>query len=99
MAQGQVVSEAFTSEVDPLKCSTCGRCVEICPFGAIDWTDWKDMTGEERKVALANAAECKGCGLCVASCLSGAIQLKGFTDEEILAMVNTTAETHELSVA
>ncbi len=99
MAQGQVVSEAFTSEVDPLKCSTCGRCVEICPFGAIDWTDWKDMTGEDRKVALANAAECKGCGLCVASCLSGAIQLKGFTDEEILAMVNTTAETHELSVA
>ena len=99
MAQGQVVSEAFTAEVDPLKCSTCGRCVEICPFGAIDWTDWKDMMGEDRKVALANPAECKGCGLCVASCLSGAIQLKGFTDEEILAMVNTTAETHELSVA
>ncbi len=99
MAQGQVVSEAFTAEVDPVKCSTCGRCVEICPFGAMDWTDWKDMTGEDRKVALANPAECKGCGLCVASCLSGAIQLKGFTDEEILAMVNTTAETHELSVA
>ncbi len=99
MAQGKVVSEAFTAEVDPLKCSTCGRCVDICPFGAIDWTDWKAMTGEDRKVALANPAECKGCGLCVASCLSGAIQLKGFTDEEILAMVNTTAETHELSVA
>jgi heterodisulfide reductase subunit A len=99
MAQGQVVSEAFTAEVDPCKCSTCGRCVGICPFGAIDWTDWKDMMGESRKVALANPAECKGCGLCVASCLSGAIQLKGFTDEEILAMVNTTAETHEQTVA
>jgi heterodisulfide reductase subunit A len=99
MAQGQVVSEAFTAEVDPLKCSTCGRCVEICPFSAMDWSDWKDMMGESRKVALANPAECKGCGLCVASCLSGAIQLKGFTDEEILAMVNTTAETHERSVA
>jgi heterodisulfide reductase subunit A-like polyferredoxin len=57
------------------------------------------MMGESRKIALANPAECKGCGLCVASCLSGAIQLKGFTDEEILAMVNTTAETHERSVA
>jgi heterodisulfide reductase subunit A len=99
MAQGQVVSEAFTAEVDPRKCSTCGRCVDICPFGAIDWTDWKDMAGENRRVALANPAECKGCGLCVASCLSGAIQLKGFTDEEILAMVNTTAEAHELGVA
>jgi heterodisulfide reductase subunit A len=99
MAQGQVVSEAFTAEVDPHKCSTCGRCVDICPFGAIDWTDWKDMAGENRRVALANPAECKGCGLCVASCLSSAIQLKGFTDEEILAMVNTTAETHDLGVA
>ncbi len=99
MAQGKVVSEAFTAEVDPLKCSACGRCTVICPFGAIDWTDWKDMMGESRKVALANPAECKGCGLCVASCLSGAIQLKGFTDEEILAMVNTTAESYELTVS
>ncbi|MFH1951028.1 MAG: CoB--CoM heterodisulfide reductase iron-sulfur subunit A family protein, partial [Pseudomonadota bacterium] len=90
MARGMVVSEAFISEVSPLKCSACGRCVNICPFGAIDWTELKSSPKEIREVAAVNPAECKGCGLCVASCLSGAVQLKGFTDEEVLAMVNTT---------
>ena len=89
MARGQVITDAFTCEVDPTRCSACGRCVEICPFGATDWTDWKDMTGNVRRVAMINPAECKGCGLCSSSCLSSAIKLKGFTDEEILAMVNT----------
>ena len=98
MAQGQVISEAFTSEVDPFRCSACGRCVDICPFGAIDWTDWRDLSGKDRSAALVNPAECKGCGLCASSCLSGAIKPKGFTDEEILAMVNTTIEGHELTL-
>ena len=90
MAQGRVVTEALVSEVNPFMCSTCGRCVEICPFGAIDWTEFKISPERTRQVAAVNPTECKGCGLCVASCLSSAIQLKGFTDEEILAMVNTT---------
>ncbi|MBW1780192.1 MAG: CoB--CoM heterodisulfide reductase iron-sulfur subunit A family protein [Deltaproteobacteria bacterium] len=89
MARGQVITDAFTCEVNPSRCSACGRCLEICPFGAIDWADWKDPTGVVRGVALVNPAECKGCGLCASSCLSSAIKLKGFTDEEILAMVGT----------
>lgn len=97
MAQGRVVSDAFVSEVDPMRCSACGRCVDICPFGAIDWTDWKDLKGETRSVASVNPAECKGCGLCASSCLSGAIELEGFTDEEILAMVNTVIDSHEIA--
>lgn len=91
MAQGRVVTEALVSEVNPFMCSACGRCVEICPFGAIDWTEFKISPERTRQVAAINPTECKGCGLCVASCLSSAVQLKGFTDEEILAMVNTTA--------
>jgi heterodisulfide reductase subunit A len=98
MAQGRVVTEAFTSEVEPSRCSACGRCMDICAFGAIDWKDLKSLPDEKRKVAVINSAECKGCGLCVASCLSGAIQIKGFTDEEILAMVNTTLEHPEFPV-
>lgn len=90
MSQGQVVSEAYTSEINPLHCSACGRCIQICPFGAIDWVDCRGAAGEVPMVVQVNSAECKGCGLCVASCLSGAIQLKGFTDEEIFAMVSAT---------
>lgn len=95
MAQGRVITDALISEVDPLRCSSCGRCINICPFGAIDWADRKAPSGETRKVALVNPAECKGCGLCVSSCLSGAIQLNGFNDEEILAMVNSVIESSE----
>ena len=99
MARGRVITDAFICEVDPVRCSACGRCVEICPFGAIDWTDWKDLKGETRSVAMVNPTECKGCGLCSSSCLSSAIKLKGSTDEEILAMVNTVIDSKGLALS
>ena len=64
--------------------------MEVCPFGAIDWNESEEAPGKTSRVAMVNPAECKGCGLCAASCLSGAVQMRGFTDEQILAMVNTT---------
>ena len=57
-------------------------------FKAIDWGETRSEDGTMKSVAAINQTECKGCGLCVSSCLSGAIQLKGFTDEEIFAMVD-----------
>jgi len=87
MARGQVVSDAFVSEVDPSLCSACGRCVTVCPFGAVDWAEARTSEGGKKNVAKVNPAECKGCGLCTASCLSGAIRLPGFTDEQIFAMI------------
>ncbi|MEW6671092.1 MAG: CoB--CoM heterodisulfide reductase iron-sulfur subunit A family protein [Thermodesulfobacteriota bacterium] len=94
MARRQVVTEAFTSEVNPLRCSACGRCVEICPFGAVGWIESRNSEGGTVRIARVNSTECKGCGLCAASCLSGALQLKGFTDEQILAMVGAGMEGH-----
>lgn len=87
MATGVVVSDAFVAEVDPALCSACGRCLKVCPFGAVDWSDLAAPEHGSELVAKVNAAECKGCGLCAASCLSGAIRLSGFTDEQILAMI------------
>jgi heterodisulfide reductase subunit A len=87
MARGQVVSDAFVSEVEPSLCSACGRCVAVCPFGAVDWAEVRTSEGGQKRVAKINPAECKGCGLCTASCLSGAIRLPGFTDEQIFAMI------------
>ena len=89
LAQGKVVSEAFVAEVDPAWCSACGRCVNICPFGAVDWAEVRTPDGATRPVASVNPAECKGCGLCSSSCLSGAIRISGFTDQQILAQIAT----------
>jgi heterodisulfide reductase subunit A-like polyferredoxin len=65
--------------VSPTRCSACGVCVSICPFGAPEFND--------RGLSEINQALCKGCGLCVASCRSGAIDLKGFEDKHIFAMI------------
>ena len=88
MANGLVVTEAYTSEVDPTRCSACGRCITICPFGAVDWAENASPQNGASKVAKVNATECKGCGLCVSSCLSSAIRLRGFSDGQIFAMID-----------
>jgi len=88
MANGMVVTDAYTSEVDPTRCSACGRCIRICPFGAVDWAESASPQNGASKVAKVNATECKGCGLCVSSCLSSAIRLRGFSDGQIFAMID-----------
>jgi heterodisulfide reductase subunit A len=68
--------------VDPNCCSSCGVCVEVCPYSAPQFIE---NTGK----AEVQATLCKGCGLCVASCRSGAIHLKGFDTGQIMAMIQT----------
>ena len=68
--------------VDPNFCSSCGVCVEVCPYSA---PKFNENTGK----AEIQPTLCKGCGLCVASCRSGAIHLKGFDTGQIMAMIQT----------
>jgi heterodisulfide reductase subunit A len=65
--------------IDPKKCVGCGVCWEICPYQAI--------SPDEHGLAVANAALCKGCGTCVASCRSGAPNLKGFSNQDVMAQI------------
>jgi heterodisulfide reductase subunit A len=68
--------------VNPNFCSSCGVCVEICPYSA---PKFNEKTGK----AEVQSTLCKGCGLCVASCRSGAIHLKGFDTGQIMAMIQS----------
>jgi heterodisulfide reductase subunit A-like polyferredoxin len=79
LAQKTLQVSGQVAGVNPGKCSACGVCVELCPFGAPGFND--------RDISQINLALCKGCGLCVASCRSGAIDLKGFEDKQIFAML------------
>jgi len=88
LRQGLVKVEAITATVDPKICKGCGTCVLVCPFDAIELKESKIRGLEGKIVSEVNTALCKGCGLCAAACPNGAIQQRGFTDIQLLSMVN-----------
>ncbi|MFC2018321.1 hydrogenase iron-sulfur subunit [Chloroflexota bacterium] len=83
---GNIKSEAIKSVVDSAKCTSCGVCARVCPYGAIT-VDAKNKTGAE-----VIAASCAGCGTCAAECKFDAITMQHFTDAQILAQVGAALE-------
>ena len=82
LAKGRVNIEAITSSLDPEKCTSCGLCVKVCPYGAIKQ--------EKKKVPpIVIEAACKGCGTCGPECKFAAITLKHFEDHQILSMIDS----------
>ncbi len=79
--QDFLVTDPMVAAVDQVKCSGCLMCTKVCPFKAIDTKVLKDG----RTVAVVNESLCKGCGLCVATCRFGAANLRGFTQQQLLA--------------
>ena len=51
---------------DAEKCTICGKCVDVCPFGALKM--------EKQGVAVEDS--CRMCGLCVRQCPEGAIRFE-----------------------
>ena len=72
--------EGKVASVCESRCTGCGMCEAVCPYNAV-------KVDPERMVAAVNEALCKGCGACSATCRSAAIDVRGFTDNEILAAV------------
>lgn len=65
--------------VDQKKCVGCGVCWTVCPFQAI--------TQDGKGLAVINEALCKGCGNCATSCRSGAANLRGFSNQDVMAQI------------
>jgi len=82
LSKDEIEAEGQVASVNENRCNGCGLCVNVCAYSAIEL----DL---EKNVAVVNEALCKGCGTCAASCRSSAINLKGFKDEQILAMIES----------
>lgn len=80
-------SGGVLAEIDPRKCTGCGKCLEVCRYGAIepkpesDYIDntkpGKDMrpfSGGSQKYSV-NEIACEGCGVCAYFCPEEAISL------------------------
>jgi len=83
LSRDSIEAGGTVSFIDRNRCRGCGLCVELCPYGAIDLVDTES-------IAAVNEALCKGCGVCASSCRSGAAGIKGFTDNEIFSMIQTS---------
>ena len=84
LASRKVQVSGTVAQVNPGSCSSCGVCVDVCPYSAPKFIEEGPFSGR----AEINPVLCKGCGLCVASCRSGAINLKGFGTDQIMAMID-----------
>jgi len=84
LAKDTIQVSGTVAYADPMACSSCGVCVEVCPYKATSFIEEGPFAGR----AEVNPVLCKGCGLCVASCRSGALNLSGFETGQIMAMIN-----------
>ncbi|MFQ5878987.1 MAG: hydrogenase iron-sulfur subunit [Dehalococcoidia bacterium] len=83
LARPTVEKEPITAQLELDKCIYCGRCVPVCPFGAVE------LLGpiKEGPLEIIEAA-CQGCGACAAECSYDAIAMPYFTKEQILAQID-----------
>jgi heterodisulfide reductase subunit A len=87
LSRDTVVASGSVCEVDKNMCVSCGACITVCNYGAIEF----EHTPLGRK-AVVNPVLCKGDGVCNTKCPTNAIQLKHFTDEELLNAIDAAME-------
>ncbi|MFP4475068.1 MAG: ATP-binding protein [Desulfatibacillaceae bacterium] len=60
------VESGYSVARDASKCEKCGKCEEVCPFGAVAW---------DGNACTYDVDRCLGCELCVENCPAGALSL------------------------
>ena len=92
LSKDKLLGNPCVATSDELMCNGCSSCANVCPYGAITYSDKEfrmpDRTTKMRRIASVNPAVCQGCGACTVACPSGAMNLKGFTNNQIMAEVD-----------
>jgi heterodisulfide reductase subunit A len=87
-AKDKLEREPIVAKVRDSGCVGCFYCKKVCPYGAVEEKEVRDRQGNLVKtVAYVNPGVCGGCGTCQATCPSKSVELDGYTDEQIVAMI------------
>jgi heterodisulfide reductase subunit A len=90
-SKNELATEPMVTQVDVSKCSGCGFCVPICPYNAISLEPIQERGHHgpfTRNAAQVNSSLCQGCGACLPACRTLALNLKGFTNDQLVAEVD-----------
>ncbi len=87
LKRGYAELDPMVATVDTDACTWCGKCLEACPYDAIEQVEL-----DGKQVAQVIRTACKGCGGCVPVCPVDATDLLGYTDAQIRAMIDGMME-------
>jgi heterodisulfide reductase subunit A len=81
MQPGEYTMRMEKAIVDEDRCSKCGLCVEVCPYGAI-------TLDPKERFAVVDDVKCRACGLCANTCPSNAITVRNSRDSQFNAVID-----------
>ena len=89
MKKGETPFPRIVAFVDEERCRGCGRCEEVCEYGAI-----KLEEDPEKMVKISRVDEivCEGCGACATACCNKAITINNFKREQVEAQIRAILE-------
>ena len=79
----------FLPLVDDDTCNGCGKCVNICPVGAMTLTSANDPHKPRARRAAVREELCLGCGLCLRACDLNCLHLQQ-REERIITPLDGT---------
>jgi heterodisulfide reductase subunit A2 len=80
LSRRTIAGSSIVAKVRQSLCARCGRCIDACPYGA-------RYLDEEDRVQVSETG-CQGCGSCAAVCPNGASVLGGYSDRQVLSMLD-----------